>query len=215
MRSFFMTPRRKPPRRLRLGLPDRHEFLQATAGLARIAAGGQTAEDVPPLISSQTLRPCSFDEVLQRSILRAADPNAVFPARIANRVAAAFRRIVGSTDPVVRLRVGDDERVVFEDPDAAGAPEMRPRVDNVHVFVEDLHAVVRAIGDEKPPLRVERETVWPQELAGLPAVPAELLDELPVPCEPDQTIAVLLRVRRTRPVAVGDQDVSVDRKSVV
>src|SRR5262245_26392712 len=106
---------------LRLRLPDRHEFLQAAARLARIATGSQPAEDVPLFVGCKVLRACSFDEVFQRSILRTADSNAVLPAGVANRVAAAFRRIVGSTDPVVRLRVGDDERVVLEDPDAAGA----------------------------------------------------------------------------------------------
>src|SRR5213595_3845207 len=52
-----------------------------------------------------------------------------------------------------------------------------------------------------------------QELARLPAVPAELLDELPVAREPDQAIAVLLRVRRAWPVAIGDQDVAVRRRA--
>src|SRR5439155_15717773 len=88
-------------RLLRLGLPDRHEFLQAAAGLARIATGGQPAEDVALLVGRQTLGPGALDEGLQRSILRAADPDAVLPTWVANRVAATFRCIVGSADPVV------------------------------------------------------------------------------------------------------------------
>src|SRR4030095_4385133 len=107
---------------------------------------------------------------------------------------AALGCIVGSADPVVRLGVRHDERVVLENPDTAGAAAVRPHVDDVHVLVEDLNAVVRAIGDEEAAPRVERETVRPDELAGLPAVPAEFLDELPVAREPDQAIAVLLAV---------------------
>src|SRR5262249_14719313 len=155
--------------------------------------------DVAQFVGRKPLRPRALDEVFQRPIFRAADPDAILPPWIANRVAAAFRRIVGSADPVVRLRVGHDERVVLEDPDAAGPTELRPRIDDIHILVEDLHAVVRAIGDEEAALRVERETVRAQELARFPPVPAELLDELPIAREPDQAIAVLLRVRRTRP----------------
>src|SRR4249920_1085226 len=180
-----------PSPALRLALLYRHELLQAAAGLARIAAGGQPAEDVAQLVGCQPLGPGALDEVLQRSILRAADPDAVLPARVANRVAAAFRRIVGSANPVVRLRVGHDERVVLENPDAAGAPELRPRIDHVHVLVEDLDAVVRAIGDEQPAFRVERETVRPQELARLPPVPAVFLDELAVAGKPHEAVAIL------------------------
>src|SRR5262249_53093614 len=153
-----------------------HELLQTAAGLARIAAGGQTAKHVPELIGGKALRPCAFDEGLERPILRAADPDAVLPPRIANGVAPAFRCIVGPADPVVRLGVGHDECVVLQNPDAAGTPELRPRVDDIHVLVEDLHAVVRAIRHEEAALRVERETVRPHELARFPPVPAELLD---------------------------------------
>src|SRR4029079_15093467 len=112
----------------------------------------------------------TFDEVLQRSVLRAANPDPVIPAGITDRVAATLRRIVWSADPVVRLGVGHDERVVLENPDAARTPELRPRIDHVHVLVEDLDAVVRAIGDEEPALRVEREAVGPHELTRLPTV---------------------------------------------
>src|SRR4249920_3024254 len=155
-----------PSPALRLALLYRHELLQAAAGLARIAAGGQPAEDVPQLVGCQALGPGALDEVLQRSILRAADPDAVLPARVANRVAAAFRRIVGSANPVVRLRVGHDERVVLENPDAAGTAELRPRIDHVHVLVEDLDAVVRAIGDDSRPFESNARPCGPRNSPG-------------------------------------------------
>jgi len=42
-------------------------------------------------------------------------------------------------------------------------------------------------------------------------MPAELFDELSIARVPDEAIPILLRVRRTRPVAIGDQDVPVRR----
>ena len=39
----------------------------------------------------------------------------------------------------------------------AGAPELRPRIDEATLLIEDLHAVVIAIRNEDPPLGVERD----------------------------------------------------------
>src|SRR5262249_41753330 len=147
-----------------------HELLQTATGGALIAAAGQTAEHVARLVGRQPFRPRALDEVADRAILRAADPDAVLPARLPDCVAAAFRRVFRAADPLVRFRVGDDQRVVLEDPDAARPAEVPPLVDDLHVLVEDLDAVVRAIGDEQASFGVEREAVRSHELAGLAAV---------------------------------------------
>jgi hypothetical protein len=53
----------------------------------------------------------------------------------------------------------------LQDGDAARAAEVAPLVHELHVAIEDLHAVVRAVRHEQPPLRVERQRVRPHELA--------------------------------------------------
>ena len=86
---------------------------------------------------------------------------------------------------------------------------MTPLVDEFEVLVQDLDAVVRAVGDEQAALRVERQGVRSHELAGPGPLPADRLDELPVAGDPHQAVAVLLPAGRPRPVAVGDDDVAV------
>ena len=86
---------------------------------------------------------------------------------------------------------------------------MTPLVDEFEVLVQDLDAVVRAVGDEQAALRVERQGVRSHELAGPGPLPADRLDELPVLRYPHQAVAVLLPAGWPRPVAVGDDDVAV------
>jgi hypothetical protein len=46
---------------------------------------------------------------------------------------------------------GHDQRVVLQNPHTARPSVMAPLVDEVHVFVEDLNAVIGSVGDEEPP----------------------------------------------------------------
>jgi hypothetical protein len=61
-----------------------------------------------------------------------------------------------------------------------------PRIDDIHVLVEDLHAVIRAIGDEEPALRVEREAGGPMNSPGFR------------PCRPNSLMNFPSRVNQTR-----------------
>src|SRR5262245_60670365 len=101
-----------------------HEFLEAAARRALVASTGDTAEHVARFVRRQPFGPRAFDVVADRSVLRAADPDAVLPARIADRVAAALRRVLGAADPLVRLGIRDDQGVVLEYPDAARPAEV-------------------------------------------------------------------------------------------
>ena len=86
---------------------------------------------------------------------------------------------------------------------------MPPLVDELEVLVEHLHTVVRAIGDEQPAAGVERQRVRAHELTRAGAEAADGADVGAVRFQPHDPIAVLLRARRARPVAVGDDDVAV------
>src|SRR5262249_59949419 len=97
--------------------------------------------------------------------LRAADADAALPAGI--RLA-------------VRLRVRDVEDVTLVDVDAAGPSELLPLLEELAVLVEDLDAVVRAVGHEQPPLRIQGQAVRSVELARAGALLAPGLDERPV-----------------------------------
>src|SRR5439155_24296381 len=103
--------------------------------------------------------------------------------------------------------VDDIERVVFRDDQIAGPAEMSPIIDKLHVLVEDLDTIVRAIGDEQATLRVERQPMRPDELTGTRSQLSELADEFPISGKSDETISVLLRGRRTRPMAIGDNEI--------
>ena len=116
-----------------------------------------------------------------------------------------------SADDLARLGVRHDERVVAQDRDAARPPEVAPLVDELQIAIEDLDAVVRAIGNKQPSLRIERQRVGPHEFARRGAHAAVLRDERAVRLETHQPIAVLLRVGRPRPVTVSHDDVAVGR----
>ena len=55
--------------------------------------------------------------------------------------------------------------VVPVDVDAARPAELLPLIEELAVLVEDLDAVVLAVADEQPPLRIDRERVRHVELA--------------------------------------------------
>ena len=72
-----------------VSLTPRHPLLQAAPGPADVTAAGQAGEDVARLVGRHPFRARARDEVVQRAVLRAADPDADLPARIAGRAAAA------------------------------------------------------------------------------------------------------------------------------
>ena len=67
---------------------------------------------------------------------------------------------------VPRLGIGDVDRVVFRDRDAARPAELRPLVEKLAVLIEDLDAVVVAIADKEAAARVQGNRVRHVEFAG-------------------------------------------------
>ena len=141
------------------------------------------------------------NEVRQPVLAGRADAHAVHPARM----------------PVL-LGFGVDgiQHVVVVDEQAADAAVLVVDVEQVPVLVEDLDAVVAAVGDEQPALRVEGEPVGRPELAGPKADLAPLLDEVAVLVElQDPPGRTLRRVGVLSAVAVRDEDVAVRRRDHV
>jgi hypothetical protein len=68
----------------------------------------------------------------------------------------------------------------LRDRDAARPPELRPLVEEHAGLIENLNAVVVAIGDEEPAARIHSKGVRHVELAGAGSALAERLDEPPV-----------------------------------
>src|SRR4051812_33676285 len=96
------------------------------------------------------------------ALIEAADADAALPSRM--------RR------DAVRLGIGDVDHAVA-DRDAARAAELLPLGDESAVEVEDLDAVVAAVGDEEAPLRIERDVVRRPKFHRTRAEPAERADE--------------------------------------
>src|SRR4029077_8233871 len=78
------------------------------------------------------------------------------------------------------FRVGHVERVVPGDEQPTRATEISPFRDEAAFLIEDLNAVVAAVGDEQPALRIERQVVWTHQLARAAAFLADNLDQLAV-----------------------------------
>src|SRR5258708_27021511 len=111
-----------------------------------------------------------LDEPGDLAVLGAADPDALLEARIGL---------------VARLRVGDIDAVVLVDPDPARPAELLPLGEELAVLVEDLKAVVGAVGDEQASGRIEREPARHVEFARSLAFLAPRLDELAITGELD------------------------------
>ena len=104
------------------------------------------------------------------------------------------------------------EHVVVRDEQAAYAAVLVVDVEQVPVLVEDLDAVVAAVGDEQPALRVEGEPVGRPELAGPEADLAPLLDEVAVLVELEDAAGRSRgRIGALSAVPVGDEYVAVRR----
>src|SRR5262245_36983431 len=105
------------------------------------------AVDVPLRVDADALRSRMLrrgrfqvlDERGDRPVLRAADADAFLdPGQLVRAgVGAGFR-------------VGDVDRVVARDRDAARPPELPPFVEERAALIEDLNAVVLAVADEEP-----------------------------------------------------------------
>src|SRR5262249_50936442 len=80
----------------------------------------------------------------------------------------------------VRLMIGHVEDVVAVNVDAARPAELLPLRDEIAILVEDLNAIVAAVADEDPSLRIDGDCVRRVELAGGRAFPSPRLDELSI-----------------------------------
>ena len=106
------------------------------------------------------------------------------------------RRPVRHPDVIVlRDDVGQNRRVV------AG----RPHLQELAVLVEDLHAVVLAIGDEEPPVAADPDAVHGPELVRTRLV---RIDGRPSPVHQELSVAVEFRDARAG-VPVGDEERAV------
>src|SRR5262249_26495165 len=103
----------------------------------------------------------------------------------------------------VRLRVGAVERARRVDENAARPAELLPFREESALLIEFLDAIVAAIGDEQPSLRVHREAVWRVELSGARSLLAPCFDERSVLVELDDAGVGVASV------AVGHEDIAV------
>src|SRR5262249_44478730 len=123
--------------------------------------------------------------------------------------AALAARVVGVLAwRVLGFRIGDIEPVVLVDPDAARSPELLPRVEELAVLIEDVHAAVAAVSDEESSLRVEGDHVRTPELAFVRPEMAERHHELPVLVELHDA-----RVAKAWRMPFRDEDVTVGSNS--
>ena len=90
------------------------------------------------------LRSGDRDENLDQAVSSAADPNALLKARV---------------HLLVRLRVGDIDRVACVNEHAARAAELFPFGDERSILIDKLNAMVAAVGDQQAALRVHRDVV--------------------------------------------------------
>src|SRR5262245_26152927 len=105
----------------------------------------------------------------------------------------------------VRLMIGHVKDVVAVNVDAARPAELLPLRDEIAILVEDLNAIVAAVADEDPSLRIDGDGVRRVELAGPLAFPAPRLDEFPVLGKlHDARIGVSA-------MTIGDENVAVRR----
>src|SRR5262249_51940863 len=135
-----------------------------------------------------------LDERGDRAVLRAADADALPDAL--ELVRARVR---------TRFRIGDVDRIVRGNRDAARSAELAPLVEQVAVLIENLDAVVLAVADKQAPARVDRDRVRLAQLAAAGSLPAPLLDESPVAAELHHPVVLAVAM------AVGDEDVAVWR----
>src|SRR5256885_5459259 len=121
-------------------------------------AADDRAIHIAPCVDADALRPTVLghrrldvlDEIFDRAVFRAADPDPLLPARVVR---------------APRFRIGDIDAVVARDVDPAGPAELLPLIDEAPVLIEDLDSVVRAVADKHPSLRIDGNRVRGVELA--------------------------------------------------
>ena len=108
------------------------------------------------------------------------------------------------------LRVDRIERVVVGDEEPADPAELVVGVEQIAVLIEDLEAVVAAVGDEEPALGIECQRVRSTELARTEPDDAPLLDEVALGIElQDAPGPPFGWIRTLAAVTVGHEDVTV------
>ena len=80
-----------------------HKLLQAPTGPTGVAPASQPAEDVAQFVGSHALGPSTGNEVLERAVFGAANPDAVLPAGVSYGVAATLRCLGWPSNRSVRL----------------------------------------------------------------------------------------------------------------
>src|SRR5262249_3971562 len=110
---------------------------------------GPAGIDVARVVHANTFRRAGLDRRLRYeggdlAVLDAADADAWLEARIVARG---------------RLRIGDVDHVVLVDGNVARPPELLPLSNELAVRLENLNAVVGAVGDVDASRRIERDAV--------------------------------------------------------
>ena len=90
-------------------------------------------------------------EILNPALQGIADTDAHFPAKIL---------------VIVGFRIGDINVIVGIKKYSAGVTELRPMSDIITLLVEDLHAVVKPVGDEESATLIDRQRVNHTKLTG-------------------------------------------------
>src|SRR5207247_1754474 len=95
------------------------------------------------------------DQVLDRPVLSAADPDSASNAQVIPVAGLRKPELSGVGAPVARFGVGHIQRVgPLVDVHAARPAELEPLRDELAVRLEDLDPVVLSIAHEEPPARV-------------------------------------------------------------
>src|SRR5262245_38131417 len=140
--------------------------------------GGPASIDVARVVHADAFRRAGVDRRLwyeggDLAVLDAADADALLEARIVARG---------------RLRIGDVDHVVLLDGNVARPPELLPFGNELAVRLENLIAVVGAVGDVDASHRIESDAVRRVEFARPLAVLAPRGDECPVLGELDDAV---------------------------
>src|SRR5262249_1646910 len=140
--------------------------------------GGPASIDVADIVDADALRCAGLHRRLRNTgtdlaVLDAANADALLEARIGARG---------------RLGIGDVDHVVLVDENVARPPELLPFGNELAVRLENLNAVVGAVGDVDASHRIESDTVRRVEFARPLAVLAPRGDECPVLGELDDAV---------------------------
>src|SRR6266566_3486915 len=167
-------------------------------------------ENVAELVHRYELRPASRlrvgiaaliqNEGVHESRSRISDPDALLPARIVD---------------AVRFRVGHIDLVLVVEGDPAWRAELRPCREMLALLVEELDAIVAAVGHEYAASRIDGDAVQRVELAGRVSGLPPRLDELSVLRELHHAVvAVRLVAVRNENVAIGGHRHRARRREV-